>query len=62
MPHEGPSREDDERVLRILEAGDRKESAYTVARRFKTSRNAVIGIWNRVKNDYAASELPQVEP
>ena len=56
--HDGPpTREDDERVLRMLEARDRKETAYTVARRFGTSRNAVIGVWNRVKNDLAASEM-----
>lgn len=58
-----PTREDDERVLRMLEARDRKETAYTVARRFGTSRNAVIGVWNRVKNDLAASEMTGgVEP
>ena len=62
--HDGPpNREDDERVLRMLEARDRKESSYTVARRFGTSRNAVIGVWNRVKNDLAASEMAAgVEP
>lgn len=57
-----PTRADDERLLRMLEARDRRQSASQIAARFATTRSAVLGALRRIDLDLAASELPAVEP